>query len=82
MVVVAPKTQTTLTGLKESTCYSISVSASTIKGDGSSSYIKTATGKNNEFPFSGFDVDAKATAMTNETKTLSKYNNNNNNNNV
>ncbi|XP_067037309.1 protein sidekick-2-like isoform X2 [Acropora muricata] len=43
VVVVAPKTQTTLTGLKESTCYSISVSASTIKGDGSSSYINIAT---------------------------------------
>ena len=52
VVVVAPKMQTTLTGLTESTCYSISVYASTIKGDGSSSYINIATGKSNEFPFS------------------------------
>ena len=66
MVAVAPKTQIPLTGLKESTCYSISVSASTVKGEGHSSYITIATGKNNQFPFSGFNVEAKTTAMKND----------------
>ena len=44
VIVVAPTTQTTLTGLNQGTLYAISVSASTIKGDGDSSHIYIATG--------------------------------------
>ncbi|XP_015768418.1 PREDICTED: uncharacterized protein LOC107347066 isoform X3 [Acropora digitifera] len=44
VVVFAPTTQTTLTGLNHRTLYSISVSASTIKGDGYYSQIYIATG--------------------------------------
>ncbi|XP_074612981.1 protein sidekick-2-like isoform X2 [Acropora palmata] len=44
VIVLAPTTQTTLTGLNQSTIYSISVSASTSKGDGPAAYITIATG--------------------------------------
>lgn len=57
VIVDAPTTQTTLTGLNESTLYSISVSACTIKGDGGSSYIYIDTGKNSGFPFSLLDFN-------------------------
>ncbi|XP_074612974.1 uncharacterized protein LOC141871838 isoform X2 [Acropora palmata] len=43
VVVIAPTTQATLTGLNHSTLYLISVSASTIKGNGYSSQIHIAT---------------------------------------
>ncbi|XP_067037290.1 uncharacterized protein [Acropora muricata] len=44
VIVAAPTTQTTLTGLNQGTLYRISVSASTIKGAGSSFYIGIETG--------------------------------------
>ncbi|XP_044173286.1 uncharacterized protein LOC114975057 isoform X6 [Acropora millepora] len=44
VVVDAPTTQTTLTGLFQGTLYSISVSASTSKGNGASFYIYIGTG--------------------------------------
>ncbi|XP_067037302.1 protein sidekick-2-like isoform X2 [Acropora muricata] len=44
VIVAAPTTQTTLTGLNQSTVYSISVSASTSKGDGPATYIDITTG--------------------------------------
>ena len=52
MVVDAPTTQTTLTGLFQGTLYSISVSASTSKGNGASAYIYIDTGNNSELTFS------------------------------
>ena len=57
VIVLAPTTQTTLTGLNHSTVYSISVSASTSKGDGPATYIDIATGRNSEFPFSLLDIN-------------------------
>ena len=51
VVVAAPTTQVTLTGLNQSSLYSIAVSASTSKGGGPSTYIYIATGKNSDFPF-------------------------------
>ncbi|XP_015768424.1 PREDICTED: uncharacterized protein LOC107347066 isoform X8 [Acropora digitifera] len=46
VVVAAPTNQTTLTGLNQSTLYSIAVSASTSKGGGPFTYIYVATAKN------------------------------------
>ncbi|XP_044172445.1 protein sidekick homolog [Acropora millepora] len=46
VVVAAPTNQTTLTGLNQSTLYSIAVSASTRKGGGPFTYIYVATAKN------------------------------------
>ena len=51
VVVAAPTTQVTLTGLNQSTLYWISLSASTSKGRGPSTSIDIATGKNRDFPF-------------------------------
>ena len=59
VIVLAPTTQTTLTGLNQSTIYSISVSASTSKGDGPAAYITIATGKNTEFLFSLLDFNGE-----------------------
>ena len=50
VVVAAPTTQVTLTGLNQGTLYSISLSASTSKGRGPSTNIYIATGKNRDFP--------------------------------
>ena len=52
VVVDAPTTQTTLTGLFQGTFYSISLSASNSKGNGASYYIYIGTGNNSEFTFS------------------------------
>ena len=49
VVVAAPTTQTTLTGLNQGALYSISVSASNIRGDGPVASISIGTGKNTEF---------------------------------
>ena len=73
MVVAAPTNQTTLTGLNQSTLYSIAVSASTSKGGGPFTYIYIATGKNNEFPSSLLDLETEITTMKKEEKTLSQY---------
>ena len=51
VVVAAPTTQTTLTGLNQGALYTISVSASNIRGDGPVASISIATGKNTEFPY-------------------------------
>ena len=51
VVVAAPTTQTTLTGLNQGALYSISVSASNIRGDGPVASISIVTGKNTEFPY-------------------------------
>ena len=59
VIVAAPTTQTTLTGLNQGTVYSISVSTSTIRGDGPAAYISIATGKNTEFPFSLLDFNGE-----------------------
>ena len=73
MVVAAPTNQTTLTGLNQSTLYSIAVSASTRKGGGPFIYIYIATGKKNEFPSSLLDLETEITTMKKEKKTLSHY---------
>ena len=73
MVVAAPTNQTTLTGLNQSTLYSIAVSASTSKGGGPFTYIHVATGKNNEFPSSLLDLETDITTMKKEKKTVSQY---------
>ena len=57
VVVAAPTTQTTLTGLNQGALYSISVSASNIRGDGPAASTSIATGKNTEFPYSLLDFD-------------------------
>ena len=59
VIVAAPTTQTTLIGLNQRTLYSISVSASTSKGRGPSTYIDIVTGKNSEFPSSLLDFKGK-----------------------
>ena len=59
MIVAPPTTHTTLTGLNQITVYSISVSASTIKGDGPAAYIYIATGRNSEFPSSLLDFSGE-----------------------
>ena len=71
VVVAAPTTQTTLTGLNQGALYSISVSASNIRGDGPAASISIATGKNTEFPYSlpDFDGGTKIT-MKKRKKTL------------
>ena len=63
----------TLTGLNQSTLYSIAVSASTSKGGGPFTYIYIATGKNNEFPSSLLDLETDITTMKKEKKTVSQY---------
>ena len=74
VIVTAPTTQTTLTGLNQSTIYSISVSASTSKGRGPRTYISIATGKNSEFPSSLLDSNREAKiTMKKEKVTLNQY---------
>ena len=73
VIVAAPTNQTTLTGLNQSTLYSIAVSASTRKGGGPFTYIYIATGKKNEFPSSLLDLETEITTMKKEKKTLSQY---------
>ena len=73
VVVAAPITQTTLTGLNQSTLYSIAVSASTSKGGGPPANISIATGKNNEFLSSLLDLETEITKMKKEKKTVSQY---------
>ena len=64
MVVIAPTTQATLTGLNHSTLYLISVSASTIKGNGYSSQIHIATGSNSEVSFFLLDFNREKKITT------------------
>ena len=75
VVVAAPTTQVTLTDLSEGTLYSISLSASTRKGRGLSTYISIATGKNSEFPVSllGVSEEKRTTTTKKEKKTLIQY---------
>ena len=75
VIVAAPRTQTTLTVINQGTVYSISVSGSTSKGTGPSTYIDIATGKNSESPSSllDFNGETKITKMKKEKKTLSQY---------
>ena len=73
VVVAAPTTQVTLTGLNQSTHYSISLSASTSKGRGPSTYIYIDTGKNRDFPLISsleFNGEKKETTTKKEKKTL------------
>ena len=76
VVVAAPTTQTTLTGLNQRTVYSITVSASTIKGVGPAAYIYIATGRNSDFPFSLLDFNGETKLTIKKArKTLSQYRN-------
>ena len=70
VVVIAPKAQTTLTGLNQGTFYSITVSASTSKGRGPSKHIYIPTSKNSDFPFSLLDFNRgkKVTTVKKEKK--------------
>ena len=68
VVVAAPTTQTTLTGLNQGTPYSISVSASTSKGRGPSTDSYVSTGKNSDFPFSLFDFNGEKEIATMKMK--------------
>ncbi|KAK2565266.1 Protein sidekick-1 [Acropora cervicornis] len=71
VVVAAPTTQTTLTGLIQGALYRIYVSASTSKGDGPAAYITIATGKNTEFLFSLLDFNGETkTTMKKRKRTL------------
>ena len=72
VIVAAPTTQVTLTGLSQGTLYSITVSASTGKGRGPYTYISIATGKNTEFPVCllGVNGEKRTTTTKKEKKTL------------
>ena len=70
VIVLAPTTQTTLTGLNHSTVYSISVSASTSKGYGPAAYINIATGRNTEFLFSLLDLNGETKITMKKGKNL------------
>ena len=75
VVVTAPTTQVTLTGLYQGTLYSISLSASTSKGRGPSTSISIDTGNKSEFPSSLLDFkrEKRITTVKKEKTTLSKH---------
>ena len=75
VVVTAPTTQVTLTGLNQGTLYSISLSASTSKGRGPSTSISIDTGNKSEFPSSLLDFkrEKRITTVKKEKTTLRKH---------
>ena len=73
VVLDAPTTQTTLTGLFQGTFYSISVSASTSKGNGTSFYIYIGTGNISELTFSLLNFNGEKITSKGEEKVNQIY---------